>query len=629
MILSVSELSKTFGDNVLFKNVSFNIEQGDKIGLIGANGVGKTTLFKLLLGKESFDTGGIYKSSALKIGYLEQHVCEAGNKTVLEEVLTVFDDIINMEYELETINKKLLSSTSEDLIERQQFLNEKLLQNGGLTYLSRAKSALLGLGFSEEKQNMPTSSMSGGQRSKIGLCKLLLSNCDLMLLDEPTNHLDVSSIEWLEDYIKASNNAVMVISHDRYFLDKIINRTFEIEHSQLYLFDGNYTRYSEVKKSRELSEQRAYENTMNEVKRIENIIEQQRRWNREKNIKTAESKQKQIDKMVKDLIVPKSELEKVNFKFNSGIQSGNDVLNAENLKVAFSNTVLFENVNLNIKRRDRVFILGDNGVGKTTLIKMLVNNKNNSNIKFGVNVKVGYFDQHEENLNLSNTVFDEIQNAYPKLSNTEVRSALAKFLIKGDSVFKQLNCCSGGERAKVSLCKLMLSESNFLLLDEPTNHLDLYSREALENALEEYNGTLLVVSHDRYFINKLSNKILWLKSNGITNINGNWDNYIEEKLKETVNITAKKQLSEEGKKYYKEKNRLAEIRKMKTKLRQTETEITKIEKEIDEINNLLQQENVATDYQKTIELSEKSEKLNILLEEKIELWETLSENLIN
>lgn len=625
MILSIGSLSHGFGDNTLFNKISFSVEQGDKIGLIGANGAGKTTLFKIITGELLQDSGTVAKSKDIKVGYLEQHVCEAGTKTTLEEVLTVFKDLKLLESEIEKINGRLLQESNEQLIEKQHLLTEEYQKKGGLTYLSRAKSALLGLGFSEEKQSMSTEKLSGGQRSKIGLCKLLLSNSDLILLDEPTNHLDIDAIEWLEDYIKSYNGALIVISHDRYFLDSVTNRTFELENSSLYSFNGNYSRYSQVKREREQSEVKSYQNTMNEVRRIEKIIEQQKRWNREKNIKTAESKQKEIDRLTKDLIVPKKETKNIKFRFKTAIHSGNDVLLAENLKVEFSSGVLFENVNLDIKRNDRIFILGENGSGKTTLIKHLI--KGGNDIKFGVGVKVGYFDQHEENLNLNNTIFEEIRNAYPKLSDTEIRSALARFLFTGDDVFKNLSFASGGERARVSLCKLMLKGANLLFLDEPTNHLDIYSREALEEALMQFDGTLVVVSHDRYFINKLSKKIMWLKKDGLQEVNGNWDTFYELKSKQIAAKKEKKEISDEGKRYFKEKERQSEIRKLRTKLRLTEAEISELENKIEQNNSLLQTEEVATDYEKTLELSELINILNTELEEKMELWESLSEKL--
>lgn len=626
MILTANSVSKSFGDNNLFNNVSFNIEKGDKIGLIGANGVGKTTLFKILIRQEDCDSGSVIAVNNSKIGYLEQHVCEAGEKTALEEVLEVFKPLIEIENRLKEINNLLLTENDEKLIEKQHILTEKFQNDGGLTYLSRAKSALSGLGFSEEKQNMPTAKLSGGQRSKIGLCKLLLSQNDLLLLDEPTNHLDIESIEWLEEYIKNYRGAVMVISHDRYFLDAVTNRTMELEHSACFIANGNYSRYLQLKKEREESEQRAYDNTMNEVRRIEKIIEQQKRWNREKNIKTAESKQKEIDRLTKDLVRPETENINIDFTFKAKNDSGNDVLSAENLSVGFQNETLFYGVNLDVKKGDRSFIIGDNGIGKTTLIKMLI--KGGKGIKYGVGVKVGYFDQHEENLNLNNTAFEELRYAYPNKDNTELRSALAKFLFRGDDVFKLLRDSSGGERAKVSLCKLMLSGANLMFLDEPTNHLDLWSREALEKALQSFDGTLIVVSHDRYFINKLAKKILWLKKDGIHEINGNWDDwYLSNRQKETEE-KKKKELSDEGKRYYKEKARQADVRRLKSQLRNLENRISQLECEIDEKNEQLNDEKIATDYEAAIEITNSLQAMNDELEQCMNLWETLSEELV-
>lgn len=625
MILSANGLSISFGENNLFKDVSFKINKGDKIGLIGANGVGKTTLFKILTGELSEDSGSVTKQSGITIGYLEQYACGKDDNTVLDEALTVFSDLIKLEGEIEVINNMLLVSSEQDLIDRQHMLTEKFNREGGLTYRSRTKAALLGLGFTEENLLMPTRAMSGGQRSKIGLCKLLLSKPDIMLLDEPTNHLDVTSIEWLEEFIKSYEGAAVIISHDRYFLDIVTNITFEIEHSTFFSFDGNYSRYCQIKKEREKSEKRVYQNTINEVHRIEKIIEQQKRWNREKNIKTAQSKQKQIDRLTKDLKAPEREEERLSFTFKPRKYSGKDVLSAYDLKAEFPDGVLFKNIDLEIKRGERVFILGDNGCGKTTLLKKLVLGE--GNIKFGTNVELGYFDQHGDNHDLSKTVFDEVHDAYPNLSGTEVRNALATFLFKGDDYLKVLKNSSGGERARISLLKLMLSGANLLILDEPTNHLDLWSREALERSLDKYEGTLIAVSHDRYFINKLADKILWLKPDGICNINGNYNDYCTIKNSEEEILTHKKEQSENARKYNEEKKKQSDLRKLKAALRKLEGDIDEIESKISENDKLLLDEQVSSDYKKTMEISKENEKLNELLDQKMNEWERVSEEL--
>lgn len=625
MILSASSISKSFGDNLLFDDVTFKIEQNDIIGLVGANGCGKTTLFKILTGEMLSDSGGLSKQSGLSIGYLQQHVCADSDRTALAETLTVFNNLIEIENALAEIQEKLSIQVDEELIEQQHTLTEKFSLMGGLTYLSRTRAALIGLGFAEHELELPVRALSGGQRSKIGLCKLLLSEPKLMLLDEPTNHLDIEATEWLEEYIKAFKGAAVIISHDRYFLDKVTNKTWEIEHSHLHMSDGNYSRYLELKKERELTEQRVYDNTMREVKRIEGIIEQQRQFNREKNIKTAESKQKQIDRMVKDLKAPEAKLREIRIGFKANLRSGDDVLDVCGVSAVFDGDVLYKNIEFQLKRGDRVFIIGSNGCGKTTLLKSIL--RQNKNIKFGSQVEVGYFDQHGESIDKEKTIFDELHDAYPKLSDTEIRNALAAFLFKGDEVFARIKTLSGGERARVTLCKLMLSGSNFLMLDEPTNHLDLQSREVLEEALANYDGTLLVVSHDRYFINRLSNRILHLTKDGMESINGNYDTYCEQCLEVQANPAAAKEESESKQQYKLKKERESTIRKLKTAQTRCEAAIQQLETEIDGINESLSTPDVSSDYEKTIELSALIEQKNTELEQKMLEWEEVLSSL--
>ncbi len=623
-ILAAHKLSKEFADRVLFSDVNFSFEKGDKVGFIGASGAGKTTLFKIILGHESASGGEIVTSSGIKIGYLEQHVCGDSDRTAFEETLLVFSDLIEMEKRLEEINTKLLTSSDSKLIEEQLKLSEAFQNAGGLTYLSRTNAVLLGLGFSPLEIRLPVSALSGGQRSKIGLAKLLLCNNDLILLDEPTNHLDINSISFLEEYIKSFSGSAIIISHDRFFLNQICNKTLELENQKIYSCDGNFARYEKLKQERLLSEKREYDNKIKEIERIEGIIEQQRRWNREKNIKTAESKQKQIDRIEKTLVRPENESHKILIDFPVAVKSGNRVLSVLNEQCRFEDKVLYEKVNFEILRGERVCLIGPNGVGKSTLIKRLISKKYEEFV-FGTSVTVGYFDQFQDNLNPKSTPKDEIHSAYPNLTDTAVRNALAAFEFKGDDVFKLNASLSGGEKARVSMCKLVLSGKNFLVLDEPTNHLDLYSRKALEDALLSYDGTLLIVSHDRYFINKIATKILFLDNDGVTTISGNYDDYLkfaEKKGQEEI-IEIKEVKEQKGKDaYLSNKKRQSDIRKLETLVQKTEKEISRLEEKNEEIKALINE--AGSDFEKLTELTELLNENEKALTEQFEIWEEKS-----
>lgn len=633
MILSVSKLTKSYGDRVLFSDGSFSVEKGEIIGLIGANGVGKTTLFNIITGTEASDSGSVLLSSGAKVGYLEQHVCADSERTCYEETLTVFSRLFEIEKEQKDIEEKLglISQADEaghELILKQAKLIEEYEALGGLTYVSRTHAVLSGLGFTDEEQNLPVSSLSGGQKSKVGLAKLLLGKPDIMLLDEPTNHLDIKSVQWLEKFIVSSKITALVISHDRYFLDRICTGIVEIYAKKLFVTAGNYTRHMQLREERDKTESRRYENTMAEVKRIEGIIEQQRRWNREKNIKTAESKQKQIDRMLEDLTVPEHENNDFKFSFTPLTESGDDVLSAADLKMEFPGKLLYENVSFEVKKGDAAFIVGENGIGKTTLVKQIL--RRGRGVRFGVGVTIGYFDQHQLGLILSKRIVDEVHDAFPSLTDTEVRSALAVFGFRGEKVFDTLEILSGGERAKVALCKIMLKKCNFLILDEPTNHLDIYSLDALENALLAYTGTLLIISHDRYFINKLSNKIIELRSEGSRVVPGNYENYeqliISESLPEAeIKTAVKKEIGSGGKGYLDKKQRRSEFTKLKTSLRKTEEEIERLENEINDLNAALNDDSVSSDYERISELSDKLAQSNSALDTAMEMWEELSE----
>ena len=624
MLLDAVNISKSYGENLLFENGSFKVEPGEHIGLIGANGCGKTTLFKIISGEETSDSGAVIKGSGVTVGVLKQHACKDSTRTCYEEALTVFKELINLERQLEDVNLELETKSENDLILKAQDLREKFERLGGLTYKSRTKAVLLGLGFDDKELDLSVSKLSGGQKSKVEICKLLLSAPDIMLLDEPTNHLDIESIQWLDGFIKGSKSAVIVISHDRYFLDRIADKIISIEHSKINCYDGNYTKYLKIKEEREEAIRREYDNKMREVQRIEGIIEQQKRWNREKNIKTAESKQKQIDRILKDLQIPESEAKNMTLSFEAEGMCGNEVLTALGLSCSFDNKALYENVNIKMQRGDRVFIIGKNGCGKSTLLKQL---KNNAKF-FGAGVAVGYFDQHGDTLNLDKTIFEQLRDDFPQKTDTQIRSALALFLFKGDDVFRTIRTLSGGERARVALCSLMLKKDNFLILDEPTNHLDLASREILENALSEYDGTILAVSHDRYFINKLSNGILHFKNNQLLYLKGDYDKYVEE-LENMVTVKEKKTAGSGGISYKQQKEEQSRLRKLKTLISKCEEEIETLEKKQSEIEYELSLPQNATDYEKITMLSREFDEIKNLLNEKIENWGNLSEQVAN
>lgn len=629
ILVNANNLKKTFGEEVLFENVSFNIDSEDKIGLVGINGAGKSTLFKILTGEMSNDGGEIFKSRDLKIGYLEQYACNESDKTLYEEILTVFDDVIRIEKELDSIRGDIETETDSEVIDklvlRQNTLNERYEEIGGFYYKSRAKSALLGLGFSEKEFDLPVSVLSGGQKTRVSLSKILLSGSNLLLLDEPTNHLDITAVEWLEDFLRSYKGAVLVISHDRYFLDRVTNKTFEIENGSLYYQNGNYSFYIKQREIEKLTQKRQYDNTVKEIERLEAVVEQQRRWNREKNIKTAESKLKVIDKLKETLDKPEETLNISSFSFKAVPGGGDIALECSGLKKEFDNKVLFKNTDIFIKKGEKVFILGPNGCGKTTLLKIITGEyeADEGNYRIGAGTYVGYYDQVQENLSMDKTVIDEVWDEYPKLTQTEIRNALAAFLFRGEDVFKEVRKLSGGERARVELVKLILKKVNLLILDEPTNHMDIESKEALEQALSGYDGTMLVVSHDRYFIDKLADKIYYMDKNGVTLYDGNYT-YFTEKHKIVQESKSKNVKTSSSAVDYREQKRIeSEKRKRQTKITKTEERISEIENEIDQLTEELQNPIVSSDYEKALELSDRIAKLNEELEEQYSVWEDL------
>ena len=635
-ILSVHNLRMDFVERNLFDDVTFDIEKGDKIGFIGANGVGKTTLFRIINGELAPTGGDVYTSKDTVIGYMEQHACKNPERSVYDELLSVFSFLQEYERELKALEIKISqinsagrdSSELDSLVMRQSFLLEEYQKSGGLTYQSRTRSALLGLGFKESEFNMPTGRLSGGQRSKLSLAKLLLSKANMLLLDEPTNHLDIPSVNWLEGFIKEFKGSMLIISHDRYFLDSVTNRTVELEHCKLRAYKGNYSEFIKKKEAYEDSLKNKYENDLKEIKRIEGIVEQQKRWGRERNFITAASKQKEADRIKEQLVAPESELESIRMHFEIRRETGDDVLVCRDLSKSFGEKHLFDNVNIHIKKGERVFIVGANGCGKTTLFNILTCKiaPDRGEVRLGANVDLGYFDQMQNNLDLEKTAIDEVWDSFPNLTRTQIRTALGSFLFKGDRVFKPLKKMSGGERARVALLKLMLDGSNFLLLDEPTNHLDASSREQLEKTLKEYKGTMLVISHDRYFINKLAHRILVMEPDGLKEYIGNYDNYLE-KTKNCVIISDSPSEEKESKgknDYMLQKQRQSEERKRKTQLAKTERLIEELEAEIEVTNQTLTSDEVTSDYEKLVELTQKLENLNARLEQAYDLWGELS-----
>lgn len=636
IVLSGNDISVSFGGETLFHDVNFRLEENGRAGLVGVNGCGKTTLMHVINGRQEAETGGISKTAGIKLGCMEQYVIRDDNITLYDEVLEIFRPLIDAENELADIAVAIdTGDHSEQTLSRQMQLQERFERDGGLTYKSMTSSALIGLGFSEEDFGKPISVMSGGQKSKAQLAKLLLSGSNILLLDEPTNHLDITACEWLEKFLTEYKGAYIVISHDRYFLDKVTNTTFEMENKTLHEYKGNYTRYLDLKAEAREAQQRVYDRTVKEINRIEGIVEQQKRWGQEHNFITAASKQKQADRLKETLEKPEELPEAIKFSFRAKDGGANDVLTAKNLSKSFDGVTVFRNVGLDIKRNTTTFILGENGCGKTTLLKILMGQyqPDNGEFKLGNNIQCGYYDQAQTGLDPSKTVLDEVWDKYPGMTQTEVRSALAQFLFKGEDVFKNVGKLSGGEKARVSLLKLMLSKANMLLLDEPTNHLDIHSREALENALANYGGTLLIVSHDRYLINKLADRIVWLDKNGTVNIDGNYDRYIElkaakEQAEQTNLAVQAKAVTEAKKNDYKErKERESTLRKLNGALKRCEQAIEDVEAKTAELAQQMSQPEIATDYEKTSKLAEEIASLKEKEEALTAEWMELSEQI--
>ena len=631
-ILTVNNITQSFGEETVLRGVTFELQKGERVGLVGVNGSGKTTLFKVLTGEYTPDTGSVVFGKDTVLGYMEQHVCRDLEKTAFDEVMTVFSPLLQMERELEEVSARLSAHPGEEetqgLILRQTELNDRFVDGGGLTCRSRARSALLGLGFLEEQLQNPVGVLSGGQKAKLQLAKMLLSGANLLLLDEPTNHLDIPSVEWLEDFLKNYGGAYIVISHDRYFLDKVTGRTLEMEGKTVTSYKGSYSRYLDLKAEKRLAMERVYENTQREIKRIEGIIEQQRRWNQERNYVTIASKQKQIDRLEATLEKPEEDPESIRFQFKASRRSGDEVLTAEDVSLSFDGPKLFDHVNLEIRRGEKVFLIGPNGCGKTSLFKILLGQyqPDGGLVKLGAGVDLGYYEQSQMSLHDEKTVIDEIWDLHPRMTQTEVRSALAVFLFKGEDVFKPVGALSGGERARVLLLKLMLSKANFLLLDEPTNHLDIGSCQALEDALQGYDGTLFVVSHDRYLINKLADRLYVLGKDGAKLYPGNYDYYLE-KRQEEAEAAPREEAAPKVNLYKLRKERESELRKKRTALSRVEGQIEENDRERAALAEKLEQPEIAADYQAVTQTSQEIAALEAQGEALLQQWTQLSEEL--
>ena len=633
IVLSCNNLNKSFGIDTILENVSFTVNEGDKVGIIGVNGTGKTTLFKILSGIYGYDSGDIYLGKGVEIGYLEQNTNFHSEGTIFEEVLEVFKDLIEMETYLRDLEVKIANESSNpNSKELEKIMNEysnkleKFSELNGYGYKSEAKGVLKGLGFSDEDMDKKINILSGGEKTRVLLAKLLLKNPSLLLLDEPTNHLDSEAIEWLEVFLKQYKGTVIIISHDRYFLDQVVNRVFEIHNKKLRTYNGNYSKFIELSKVEKELELKKFEDQQKEIKKQEESIDRLKAYGREKHLKRARSKEKMLDK-VEVLDRPEIYRKKANIKFSPSVTSGNDVLEARDISMGYGDRTLFRNLNLNIYRGEKVALIGPNGAGKSTLFKIIMNNLQplTGSVKLGTNVHVDYFHQEQKTLNLDNTIIDEIWNDHPQLTQTTLRTMLGAFLFEDEEVFKKISTLSGGERARVAILKLILSNSNFLLLDEPTNHLDIDSKEVLEEALLNYEGTLFTISHDRYFLNTVIDKILVLDENGITEYLGNYDYYIEKKkqaqemsIVATTEEKTKTQLKDEKRK---EREQREIEKKARVKRQNIEKEIEEVELKIEELDILMCQEEVYSNPEKAKEVSQNKSDLENRLSQLYEEWE--------
>ena len=633
MILSCNNISKSFGTDVIIKSCSFNIEDHEKAAIVGINGAGKSTLLKIITGIEPADTGLVTLAKDKTLGYLSQQQNLNSDNTIYDELLSVKQYILDMEAQLRSIENQMKSADDtalETLMKKYSDLNHEFELNNGYAYKSEITGVLKGLGFSEEDFTLNVNTLSGGQKTRVALGRLLLSKPDIILLDEPTNHLDMESISWLENYLLNYSGAVLIVAHDRYFLDKIVSKIIELDNGNATVFSGNYTDYASKKAILRNMQLKEYLNQQREIKHQEEVITKLKQFNREKSIKRAESREKMLNKME---FVDKPEIlnDKMDIKLEPNVISGNDVLTVDNLTKGFDGTVLFDNISFQIKRGERVALIGSNGTGKTTILKLIngIIPADSGSIYLGAKVNIGYYDQEHHVLDPDKTIFDEIRDAYPDLNNTQIRNTLAAFLFTNEDVFKYIKDLSGGERGRVSLAKLMLSNANFLILDEPTNHLDITSKEILENALNSYTGTVLFVSHDRYFINSTATRIIELANKTVVNYIGNYDYYLEKKdilgAKPITNNASKSSSSAISKlNWQEEKVKQAQQKKIKNEIKRTEERMALIEAEIEELDNMYADPAISSDTAKLMEIHTRKEALSKELDELYDKWGELT-----
>ena len=637
MILACQNISKSFGEHIVLKNASFHIEDREKAAIVGINGAGKSTLLKIIMNEIPYDEGHTVVTRGKTIGYLAQHQEMTSGNTIFDELLTIKQDVLDLETRIRQIELSMKHKEGDELQELMDSytrLSHEFEQKNGYAWKSEITGVLKGLGFDQEDFGKKVDTLSGGQKTRVSLGKLLLSGPDIIMLDEPTNHLDMNSITWLETFLMNYQGAVIIVSHDRYFLNRVVTKIIEIDQGNVTSFSGNYTDYARKKTMLREARMQAYLNQQKEIRHQEEVIAKLKSFNREKSVRRAESREKMLEKI--DVLEKPAEVRAdMRISLEPHIVSGSDVLTVEGLSKAFPTQTLFTDLNFEIKRGERVALIGSNGTGKTTILKILNNvlPADSGKFRLGSNVQIGYYDQEHHVLHMEKTIFEEISDAYPTLTNTKIRNVLAAFLFTNDDVFKHISDLSGGERGRVSLAKLMLSEANFLILDEPTNHLDIVSKEILENALNLYTGTVLFVSHDRYFINTTATRILELSGQTLTNYIGNYDYYLEKKETMT-NFTpsssaapgsAAQEPSEAKLDWKQQKEQQAQLRKKQNHLKRTETRIEELETRDKEIDELLAREEIFTDAAEVIRLSKEKEALLKELENLYEEWELLSE----
>ena len=640
MILSCQGISKSFGEKVILNDASFHIEEREKAALIGNNGAGKTTLLRIIMNEISADSGQVVLMKDKKIGYLAQYQDVSGHRTVYEELLTTKQYIIDMEDRMRAIEVQMKNASGEELdrlMNTYTRLTHEFELENGYAYKSELMGVLKGLGFTDEDFSKQVETLSGGQKTRVALGKLLISKPDILLLDEPTNHLDMESISWLETYLLNYPGAVFIVSHDRYFLDKVVTKVIEIDAAQVRMYSGNYSAYAEKKAQLRDAQYKAYLNQQRDIKHQEAVIVKLKSFNREKSIRRAESREKMLGK-IQRIEKPTEVQSQMRLSLEPRVVSGNDVLTVEELSKSFPEQTLFTDISFQIKRGERVALIGNNGTGKTTMLKILNDliPADSGTFSLGSKVQIGYYDQEHHVLHAEKTIFEEISDTYPTLTETEIRNMLAAFLFTGDDVFKVISSLSGGERGRVSLAKLMLSEANFLILDEPTNHLDIASKEILEEALNSYTGTVFYVSHDRYFINQTATRILELTNQAVVNYIGDYDYYLDKKeeltekyapvQQETVTVqeTAPATASEGKLTWQQQKEEQARKRKQEAELKKTEAQIEELETRDKEIDETLVLPDVCTNVGRCAELSREKHKIQQELEELYEKWETLA-----